>query len=554
MNRMLPVPRYLGLAVLLAMAGFAAAGLFAIRRDVAEMRAVSQDNLLWTASQMEVELLNFKFAVSVVAGEATETSLAKMRERFDLLHSRLLLMKHGAVGESLRGYDKGAGSMTAIAKYLSMIDPVVAAMQPGDAATAARILREISSLQSDLRRFALRVARGEAAAVRLARDRIETSSETIGLISLAAIVISILSLALIQRENRRQQMLVELNRRSAEEAEQSSRAKSRFLTMMSHELRNPLHGVLGPLALLGQSDIPERQRRLVDQARQSGQSMLRMLGGLLDYGEMQDGRLQLKHEPFRVATLADTVRAGLAREGAAAFAVTIRPGTPEMVQGDVDRLRQIFVHLSEYVLEACGPAGVALEFAFDGHDLIGEISFCAEGAAIDWKLRLLMGLSDIAADQVSGEALRPLIARGLIAASRGILSLVDEDGGRRAIRVSIPSEPIRLERIRVHMETRSTALATIYQAALRSDRIVFSGPDSLGDNLEGAGAVTADVVLVDSTTVGEHPLMARLRARFPTALFVSLGQPQSPIFFDDIVETPGDMTRLRTRILGRLAS
>ena len=47
-----------------------------------------------------------------------------------------------------------------------------------------------------------------------------------------------------------------------------------------------------------------------------------------------------------------------------------------------------------------------------------------------------------------------------------------------------------------------------------------------------------DIVLVDSTSVGEVPLMSRLRARFPSALFVSLGLPQSPDFFDDIVETP----------------
>lgn len=97
----------------------------------------------------------------------------------------------------------------------------------------------------------------------------------------------------------------------------------------------------------------------------------------------------------------------------------------------------------------------------------------------------------------------------------------------------------------MHLETRSAALAAIYQAALRSERVVF---------VSGSYSEPVDVVLVDSTSVGELPLMARLRARFPGALFVSLGLPQSPDFFDDIVETPNDMTRLRSSILGRLAS
>ena len=42
--------------------------------------------------------------------------------------------------------------------------------------------------------------------------------------------------------------------------------EQQFLRLMSHEMRNPLNGVLGPLALLGQSEMPDRQRRLVGPA------------------------------------------------------------------------------------------------------------------------------------------------------------------------------------------------------------------------------------------------------------------------------------------------
>jgi hypothetical protein len=270
-----------------------------------------------------------------------------------------------------------------------------------------------------------------------------------------------------------------------------------------------------------------------------------MLAGLLDYGEMQDGRLRLKVEGFRVSALAASVRAALIGEGAEGVKVEVLPGTPDRLQGDADRLRQIFVHLSEYVLEGRAPDGVSLSFRYEGGDLVGEVGFAVDGAAMDWKLDLLMGLSEIAPDQVSSDALRPLIARGLISASKGLLTLADKADGRRAIRVAVPCDTVPVEQIRVHLETRSAALATIYQAALRSDRVVFTAPESQGP---------VDVVLVGSTSVGEDPLMSRLRGRFPEALFVSLGLPQSPDYFDDIVETPSDMGRLRTRILGRLAS
>jgi signal transduction histidine kinase len=536
---MRPIPRQMGLAVLLAMTGFAAFGFFAIRRDVANLKVISQDNILWSATQMEVEMLRFQLSVATVGIERTDESLESMLERFDILWSRVFMIGSGRVGALMREYDEGHGALAEIGAYLRSIDPVLAELRAGDRATIRAVLEKLQSFQHQLRLYTLRVVRGDIAASAQVRDRIQTSSQATAIISLVAVLVSVLSLFLILRENRRQQELAEMSRRNAVEAEQSSRAKSRFLSMMSHELRNPLNGVLGPLALLEQSDLAARQKRLVVQARECGRSMVQMLSGLLDYAELQDGRLQLSPEPFAVEALAASLRE--AGGGRGDFDVRILPGVPDRLRGDSDRMRQIFVHLVEYIMEGGTPTRFVLTLAHDGANLVGEIAF--DGAGVEWKLDLLTGLSDIAPDQVSTDALRPLIARGLISASEGMMTLLDRPDGRRAIRVAIPAEPLRVEPIRVRLETRSAALATIYRAALRSDRVVFA------DGEDGP----VDFVLVDSTSVGEEPLMARLRRRFPEALFVSLGLPRVPDFFDDVVETPHDMTRLRSSILGRVA-
>lgn len=542
---MRPTPRYLGLIVLLAMAGFAAVGFFAIRRDVDDLRVISQDNILWSATQMEVELLRFELSVAELGSQQTDAALEMVRERFDILWSRVMLMYRGRVGEVMRGYDEGYGSLTKIATYLEEIDPVLQALKPNDTGTIDQILHELEGFQQELRLYTLRVVRADTIASAQVRDRIQSSAQTTAIISIAAVLLSVMSLFLILRENRRQRELVRLSRQHAEEAEQSSRAKSRFLAMMSHEMRNPLNGVLGPLALLGQTDLGGVQERLVVQAQQCGRSMLQMLAGLLDYAEMQDGRLVLDRAPFAVADLCRAVREALAGDGAATLDVKVLPGTPERLDGDMNRICQIFVHLTEFVLEARTSEAVSLSFGHDGAALVGEIALGAGDATMDWKLDLLMGLSDVAADQVSADALRPLISRGLISTARGMLSLEDGPAGERVIRVTLPAEAVETERIRVHLETRSSALATIYQAALRSERVVFTDPKHEGP---------VDVVLVDSTSVGEDPLMSRLRERFPGALFVSLGLPQMPDNFDDVVETPSDMNGLRQSILNRAAS
>ena len=545
MTTLRPIPRYVGLVVLLAMAGFAAVGFYTIRRGVENLRVISQDNTQWSASQMEIELVRFRLALGDLRRERSQEKLEVLHERFDILWSRVLMLGQGDVGESLRRYDSETGSVAALADYLREIDPQVVGLDPADRATIDAIQGRLTDFQQDLREYTLRIVRADSAASARVRERIQGSARTTALISIAAVLVSVLSLVLILRENRRQHQLAEANRRAAEQAELASRAKSRFLSMMSHELRNPLNGILGPLALIGQGDLTERHLRLVDQAQQSGQSMLQMLTGLLEYGELQDGRFQLKSEPFRLGALAEAIRSALAAEGVPGVEVSTPPGPTERILGDPDRLRQVFVHLTAYVLDGRDQHRAGVELRHDGAALVGDIVFVAREALLDWRLDLLAGLSEIAPDQVSAEALRPLMARGLITATQGFLTLLEEPSGRRVIRVTVPAATVKLDQIRVHLETRSAALAAIYQAALRSDRVVF---------VSGAYQEPVDVVLVDSTSVGEAPLMSRLRARFPGALFVSLGAPQAPDFFDDVVEIPSDMSRLRTSILGRLAS
>lgn len=453
------------------------------------------------------------------------------------------MMGHGQVGDRLKLYDGEHGSVSKLAAYLEEIDAEITNLSPGDAATISPIQARLETFQIDLREYTLRVVRADGEASAQVRTRIQSSARTTAIISMAAVLLSLIALGLILRENRRQRHLAFLSQRSAEQAEQASRAKSRFLSMMSHELRNPLNGILGPLALLGQSELGDRHRRLVVQAQQSGHSMLHMLTGLLDYGEMQDGRFQLKPQPFRVGGLADAIDSELRGEGVTRVDVSVDPGTPERVVGDMDRLRQIFVHLVTFLLEGRPSEQGSLRFSYSGGMFCGEIALNASTGPMDWKLDLLTGLNDFSPDQVSAEALRPLIARGLISAAEGVLTLAAQPDGTRVVRVSVGCDAPRFEEIRVLLETRSAALATIYQSALKSDRVVF---------VSGEGPV--DVVLVDSTSIGEAPLMSRLRSLYPGALFVSLGAPQAPELFDDVVESPNDMGRLRQSILGRLAS
>jgi signal transduction histidine kinase/CheY-like chemotaxis protein len=141
-------------------------------------------------------------------------------------------------------------------------------------------------------------------------------------------------------------------RASQEAAERANRAKSDFLAMMSHEVRTPMNGVLGTLGMLADMDLPPNQRRLVDTARASGESLLTILNDILDFSKMEAGRLELEDLAFELPTLLEGVVSlyGLqARAKGLSLCYELPPGLPSCLRGDPGRLRQM---LGNYVSNA----------------------------------------------------------------------------------------------------------------------------------------------------------------------------------------------------------
>jgi len=131
-------------------------------------------------------------------------------------------------------------------------------------------------------------------------------------------------------------------------AEASARAKSSFLAMMSHEVRTPLHGILGLMELLEDSPLSAEQQRQLRLARESGQALGQVLDDVLDYAKIEAGRLHLVPAPLDLRRLFDDVLSLLApRAQAKALVIRqwVQPAIPAQLLADSVRLRQILVNL-----------------------------------------------------------------------------------------------------------------------------------------------------------------------------------------------------------------
>lgn len=130
-------------------------------------------------------------------------------------------------------------------------------------------------------------------------------------------------------------------------AENANSAKSRFLAMVSHEVRTPLNGILGMASLLGETRLSAEQKTYVDAVETSGAILLTMIEELLDIARIEAGRLDLEPQAAAVGILIEElseVLAPKAQEKGLEIATYIGPGVPDSVVVDAKRLRQVIIN------------------------------------------------------------------------------------------------------------------------------------------------------------------------------------------------------------------
>jgi signal transduction histidine kinase/CheY-like chemotaxis protein len=168
-------------------------------------------------------------------------------------------------------------------------------------------------------------------------------------------------------------LAVSLNRRSGaalagevqrrKQAEQEARAavvaKSQFLANVSHEMRTPMHGILGMADLLLRSGLTPAQREQVELVRTSSEALLSLVNDILDLSRIDAGRLVLRPRDFELRELVKLATWLLAPRAAPGVELRVRvaPALPDRLHGDAVRLRQVLLNL----------VGNAIRFTRRGH-------------------------------------------------------------------------------------------------------------------------------------------------------------------------------------------
>ena len=145
------------------------------------------------------------------------------------------------------------------------------------------------------------------------------------------------------------------------EAEAASRAKDEFLTMLSHELRNPLGAISAAIDVLEVADPASRTgaeaRSII--ARQT-RNLAHMMNDLLDVGRVIAGKILLARQPVNLAAVVQRVEETLAITGEAKDHELKLRLAEVWVHGDAVRIEQVVTNLVTNAIKYT-PAGRMIE-------------------------------------------------------------------------------------------------------------------------------------------------------------------------------------------------
>ncbi|MEU4164159.1 ATP-binding protein [Actinoplanes sp. NPDC026670] len=243
-----------------------------------------------------------------------------------------------------------------------------------------------------------------------------------------------------------------LERRRAEElAVDLARTKDEFLSMVTHELRNPLSVILGTIDLLDDGDDldPGQRRRHLQTIARCADRLNLMTNDLLDLAQLESGALTVEMAPL---DLSELLTESIATSTVTAEAkdlmvrVDLPPSLP--VCGDPDRLRQVADNLLSNAVKYTPQGGsVTVSAAPDATApdwVTWTVTDTGIGIPAEERPRLFRRFyraSTAVQARIPGTGLGLVITRTIIERHHGTIAVADRAGPGTTFVIRLPSKP-----------------------------------------------------------------------------------------------------------------
>ena len=237
-------------------------------------------------------------------------------------------------------------------------------------------------------------------------------------------------------------------RQAKEAAEAADSAKSRFIANMTHELRTPMNGIMGTLALLRPALKDSPEQGMLDILQHSSEHLLMLLNDVLDYAALEQGPLPEDPAPFALNELLESTVA-MMQGYAEAKQIQLQLAAPDAelwLSGHAGRLRQVLINLLSNATKFTDEGG---RVSLTARAMNGGWQFSVEdngiGIALEQQDRIFQRFTQ--ADEsigrrYGGTGLGLAISKRLIEAMGGSMSLQSTPGQGSCFCFILPLTPV----------------------------------------------------------------------------------------------------------------
>jgi signal transduction histidine kinase/CheY-like chemotaxis protein len=176
------------------------------------------------------------------------------------------------------------------------------------------------------------------------------------------------------------------NARLYRETQAAVRIRDEFLTMASHELKNPLTSLLGNAQLLERrvardGSLSERDQRTVRVIAEQAARLDKMIASLLNISRLQSGQLAIQREPLDLDALVRRLVEEIIPTLEQHTLGVSGPASPLQIVGDELRLQQVFENLIHNAIKY-SPSGGAITVTIERQGDTARVAVADQGIGI----------------------------------------------------------------------------------------------------------------------------------------------------------------------------
>ncbi|KMM83665.1 MULTISPECIES: hybrid sensor histidine kinase/response regulator [Pseudomonas] len=252
----------------------------------------------------------------------------------------------------------------------------------------------------------------------------------------------------LEQSRREQEVLLAQLQVTQGELEHAVRMRDDFMSIVSHEVRTPLNGLILETQLrkmhLARDNAAaftlDKMKAMVERDERQIQSLIRLIEDMLDVSRIRTGKLSIRPGQFDLSRLVSTLVETFAPQiSAAQSSVNLSADSPVVGLWDEFRIEQVVSNLLTNALRYGAKSPIDVSVYVEGENAIVEVRDQGIGISEENQQRIFQQFERVSAKHaVAGLGLGLFISEQIVAAHGGKITVQSALGEGAVFRVSLP--------------------------------------------------------------------------------------------------------------------